>query len=109
MKIGSPIETAALPAVTPAGGGTGAGRAESGAAKAAASPRPAAPGGESAPVRLSAAATSLKTMAASPEFDAEKVQAIRQAIDDGTFQVDAGVIADRLLGNARELLGRVSH
>lgn len=108
MKIGSPIETAALPAVAPAGGGS-AGRAESGTAKAAPSRPAAAPGGESAPVRLSAAAASLKTMASTPEFDAGKVQAIRQAIDDGTFQVDAGVIADRLLGNARELLGRVSH
>lgn len=36
-------------------------------------------------------------VAASPEVDASRVEAIRQAITDGSYEVDAGRIADKLL------------
>ncbi|GIX25736.1 MULTISPECIES: flagellar biosynthesis anti-sigma factor FlgM [Caldimonas] len=61
---------------------------------------------ESATVKLSSTAASL--MASTPEFDAEKVAAIRQAIADGTFKPNAEAIADKLIANAQELLQRMN-
>lgn len=60
----------------------------------------------SAQVALSPAASQL---AADPDFDAEKVMRIAQAIRDGRFSVDAHAIADKLIANAREILGGGSH
>jgi negative regulator of flagellin synthesis FlgM len=39
-------------------------------------------------------------------FDAARVERITQAIRDGSFRIDAGAIADKLIANARELLDR---
>lgn len=41
-------------------------------------------------------------------FNAEKVQAMRTAIANGSFSVNAEAIADKLLGNAREMLSVAS-
>jgi negative regulator of flagellin synthesis FlgM len=41
-------------------------------------------------------------------FDQAKVDRISQAIREGTFKVDAGAIADKLISNAQELLSRGS-
>lgn len=91
MKIG-PLET--LPLASPAAERKG-------------QPSPAVGRTEaSAQVELSAAATGLAGAAADASFDAAKVARIAQAIRDGRFVVDAGVIADRLIVNAEELLGR---
>ncbi|MCS6809875.1 MAG: flagellar biosynthesis anti-sigma factor FlgM [Tepidimonas sp.] len=38
-------------------------------------------------------------------FDAAKVEAMRTAIQNGSFSVNAESIADRLLSSAREMLG----
>ncbi|UUX97547.1 flagellar biosynthesis anti-sigma factor FlgM [Aquabacterium sp. J223] len=62
----------------------------------------------SAKVELSSAAL-LGPEGATPEFDAEKVQRIAQAIRDGKFQVNADAIADKLISNAQEVLSRSSH
>lgn len=59
----------------------------------------------SATVTLSSTAASLLS-ATDPTFDAEKVAQIKASIDGGTYQVNADVIADKLLSNARELLSR---
>ena len=39
-------------------------------------------------------------------FDAARVERITQAIRDGSFRIDAGAIADKLIANARELPDR---
>ena len=38
-------------------------------------------------------------------FDAAKVEAMRMAIQNGSFSVNAEAIADKMLSSARELLG----
>lgn len=40
----------------------------------------------------------------SADFDAAKVDAIKQAIRDGKFTVNAEMIADRLIADARDLM-----
>ncbi|KZE30043.1 FlgM family anti-sigma-28 factor [Crenobacter luteus] len=47
-----------------------------------------------------------RSLGAEPGFDAAKVDAIKQAIAEGRFEIDAGAIADKLIDSARELLGR---
>lgn len=41
-----------------------------------------------------------------PEIDTAKVEAVRTAINNGTYQVNAEVIADKLLSNAKDMLRR---
>ena len=68
----------------------------------------------SAKVALSPAAALLKggsTGAAAgatreASFDSAKVDRISQSIRDGTFKIDAEAIANKLILNAEELLGR---
>ena len=60
----------------------------------------------SAQVALSPAAAALSGMESDPTFDAAKVERIAQAIRDGQFTVNAEAIADKLIVNAEELLGR---
>jgi len=66
----------------------------------------AAPVEASAKVELSAAASLLAAEGNTADFDAEKVARIAQAIRDGKFEVNAGAIADKLLDNTREIIGR---
>ncbi len=102
MKIGQPADK-------PATQGVGTGRAASTTGSAA----PAQPAGEgvesSAKVALSsAAATLISQQDVDAEFDAEKVARVAQAVSEGTYKVNAEVIADKLLSNAQELLGKVA-
>jgi negative regulator of flagellin synthesis FlgM len=60
----------------------------------------------SAKVELSTAATLMAKAAEDGSFDAAKVERIAAAIRDGKFQVNAEAIADKLIVNAEELLGR---
>ena len=39
-----------------------------------------------------------------PAFDAARVETIKAAIRDGRFQVDSGMVADKLLSSVHELL-----
>lgn len=40
------------------------------------------------------------------EFDAARVEEIKQAIRDGSFEVDAEVVADRLIASVHDLFVR---
>ena len=55
-----------------------------------------------------AAAMLSPAYATSSEFDAEKVARIAQAIADGKFTINAEAIADKLIANAQELLGKTT-
>jgi len=91
MKIG-PIESSPV--------GTPAAERRGQAAPAPAQPEP------SAQVALSPAASALAGAGVDPTFDAAKVERIAQAIRDGKFAVNAEAIADKLIVNAEELIGR---
>ena len=99
MKIGHPADHNAAAIAT--GGNAAAGTP---AAPVAAPVRPAADA--STKVELSSAAALMST-GSTPEFDSAKVARMSQAIADGSFKIDAGVVADRLLANAQELLSKV--
>ena len=108
MKIGTPAEK---PGPAPAQAGQAAATASGTAAPAAsvASTTAAAipaRADASATIELSSAASSLLTSGTTPEFDAEKVARISKAIDDGSFKVNPEAIADKLIANAQELLGK---
>lgn len=62
----------------------------------------------SAKVELSTAAAVLARAQADGTFDTQKVERLAEAIRDGSFQVHAETIADKLLANAQELLGRTA-
>ena len=57
-------------------------------------------------VRLSGLSASLAGGDNSPTFDAAKVAGIKEAIRAGRFEVDSGVVADKLIANVNELFGR---
>lgn len=60
----------------------------------------------SAHVALSPAATALSGAESDATFDAGKVERIAQAIREGQFKINAEAIADKLIVNAQDLLGR---
>ncbi len=103
MKIGnSPEASTALPVTGERAGAAEAGRSQ-GAAIARKAPE------ASAQIQLSSNASQL--LSGVPEegsFDAEKVQRIAQAISEGKFSVNADAIADKLISNAQEMIGRMS-
>ena len=104
MKIGQPsdnpvsVSTTAQPA--PAKGSQSA---SASAATAAAAPQ--------APGVAVTVSTLARTLEASKRGDAadvdkKKVDAVRSAIENGTYVVNAEAIADKLLSNAQEMLDR---
>ncbi len=59
------------------------------------------------PVTFSSAAKALdQTSRNQGDFDAGKVKAVRSAIENGTFKVDAEVVADKMLANTQEFIAR---
>jgi negative regulator of flagellin synthesis FlgM len=101
MKIGNPSDKPVVVATpTPKPASEGAGKV---GGQPIPTPTPLKPDA-SATVALSNTASTLLSTGSSAEFDADKVARISQAIRDGSFKIDAGVIADRLIVNAQELL-----
>ena len=95
MKIGQKPELpGALAQAAPAKQQAKAAAQAAGGLAASASSAAAAAG---VPVTLSSAAKA---------FDAGKVKAVRSAIENGTFKVDAEVVADKMLANTQEFIAR---
>lgn len=101
MKIGNHAEK---PAPVAAGTGAPAANGTTQAGSTSAIPTTADP---SAKIQLSSTASTLLTGGSTPEFDAEKVSRISKSIEDGSFKVNPHTIADKLISNATELLGKV--
>ena len=95
MKIGPSTAPSVNPAADPALRSAGPAASVAPPAKARATDQ----------VDLSAAGAQIGTLGGTPDFDSAKVDAIRQAIRDGKFSVNAGAIADRLIADATSLLG----
>ena len=102
MKIGNPADKA--PPVAP-------GRTASGETAKATSPATTGSTDPSTTVALSHAAAELLAGESSvnSDFDTEKVSRIAQAISQGKYEINAEVIADKLLSNAKEVLGSRQH
>lgn len=101
MKIDKPAKP--LP---PARAGEAQARTTSSAKQATASSQPSNSSGTS--VHLGAASAHLlsmeNSMANTPVVDVAKVAEIKQAISEGRFQVNSGVVADRLIETVKELI-----
>lgn len=102
MKIGNPADK---PATVAAGNGAPAANAATQAGSPSAIP---AQADASAKIQLSSTASTLLTGGTTPEFDARKVASISKSIDAGTFKINPQAIADKLISNAHELLGKVT-
>ena len=55
-------------------------------------------------VTLSSSVSAMAPAGGNEVFNSEKVEAMKQAIASGTFQVNAEAIADQMLANAAEML-----
>ncbi len=106
MKIGQPLDSAIL---VNTGAQTPSAKSERGAV---ATPNAtAAQSTQSAGVAVTVS-TAARSMAAAAgrsdaaDVDMDKVNAVRAAIQQGTYTVNAAAIADKLLSNAQELLKR---
>ncbi len=64
--------------------------------------------GDSTSVHLGSTSAQLRSLessiASTPVVDAKKVAEIKQAISEGRFQVNAGVVADRLIDTVQNLI-----
>jgi negative regulator of flagellin synthesis FlgM len=105
MKIGQPSDNS-----IPSGTST-----QSAATKAAQSPTTTAITTAAKGTPLAGVAVTVSTLARSLEsanrgqsadIDLKKVEAVKFAIQQGTYKIDADAIADKMLSNAQEMLGR---
>jgi negative regulator of flagellin synthesis FlgM len=55
---------------------------------------------------LSSRLSQLEAQFPQPSFDAAKVSEVRNAIAEGRYQVNASVVADKLIASAAQLAGR---
>lgn len=102
MKIGQPAEMPKVATPQPPAGGAVA------AKKDAAATATSSANSAGVAVTVSASVRDLEqaNRADAGEVDTAKVEAVRAAIADGTYVVNAEAIADKLLDNAREMLDR---
>jgi negative regulator of flagellin synthesis FlgM len=105
MKIGQPSDNS-IPSST---------STQSAATKAAQSPTTTAIATAAKGTQAAGVAVTMSSLARSLEstnrgqgadMDIKKVEAVKSAIQQGTYKVDAEAIADKLLSNAQEMLDR---
>lgn len=104
MKIGQPAEIAKVATAQPPAGAAAAAAAKKDAAATATSTASSA--GVAVTVSASVRDLEQANRADAGEVDTAKVEAVRAAIADGSYVVNAEAIADKLLDNAREMLDR---
>lgn len=105
MKIGQPSDNT-IPAGTKAPSAPPKGGQNAGAASSAAAAKGAPDAGVAVTVSSLARSLGASNRAESADVDMKKVTAVRTAIAQGTFTVNAEAIADKLLSNAQEMLDR---
>ncbi len=105
MKIGHPADK---PVALPVAGTPAAAAEAAKTSPAAAAVVPVAGSADaSAQVQLSSTASTLLSGGTSSEFNADKVTQLSESIANGTYKVNPETIADKLIANAQELLGKV--
>ncbi len=84
---------------------------ESGGRKPAPKPAAGAPNLTGSALQLSDLSSRLKNVEAKlvqgDAFDAERVAAVKQSIQSGSFRVSAEAVADKLIANAYEAMGKM--
>jgi negative regulator of flagellin synthesis FlgM len=103
MKIAQTGAASAISQLT--GNGTAGNEAPGKGGKAAGSQAPAST--SSAKVQISSTAKALM-QGAEGGFDQAKVDRLRQSISDGSYKINPEAIADKLIANAQDVLGKVS-
>lgn len=92
IQIGTPPAGATKPVERPASGAVGGGR-------------PAAKSSSASGVTVTLSAQSKSVEGSNGDvIDTGKVEAMKSAIADGSFTINAEAIADKLISNAREML-----
>ena len=104
MKIGQPSDFPVSP-TSPAPAGPAA-APKTGAGAAATASQSASSAGVAVTVSTQTRALEQANRGESVDVDMEKVNAVRAAIEQGTYAVNPEVIADKLLANAQEMLNR---
>lgn len=107
MKIGKSSDIAAV-STTPNATQAAASRGAARAATPSAPGRARAEAGATVGVTVSVRAHALvqTDLSAGDDIDMNKVEAVRAAIQQGTFKINPEVIADKLLANAKDMLAR---
>lgn len=103
MKVGQPAEMPKVSTPSSTASGTAAPAKKEAAATASST---ASSAGVAVTVSTTVRTLEQANRGEAAEIDSDKVNAVRQAIQDGTYVVNAEVIADKLLANAQEMLNR---
>lgn len=102
MKIGKPSDIAAVSTTSAAAQAT----ASQAGARAASARGRTAEAGVGVTVSVRSRSLAQAGLSTGSDIDMSKVEAVRAAIEQGTFKINPEVIADKLLANAKEMLGR---
>ena len=106
MKVGQPADMPKVSTPQPAASGAAAPAKKEAAATASSA---ASSAGVAVTVSTSVRELEQANRGEAAEVDMDKVNAVRTAIENGSYVVNAEAIADKLLGNAQEMLNRTQN